>query len=238
MKPTVLYFYCKHGCPEQDNFPAVARTLLAQILKHDPDLVPYFYQNCCESGETVLESRATIEKLLKTGLDSCKSAYIIIDGLDECGRENRKEIAQYFRNAVADLPTSEPDRLRCLFVSQDDAYSKHDFSGIPSIKIKVEDNKKDIESYCLAESEKLTSDSRYSYHLARERASEIAKIVANSSSGNNPSLPVDIVDLLTFAIGMFLLAKLIWMEIFGQTSIAGLEEELEPDVFPTQISVA
>ena len=38
--------------------------------------------------------------------------------------------------------------------------------------------------------------------------------------------------------GMFLLAKLIWMNLFGQTSISGLEEELEPDIFPTEVNVA
>lgn len=43
---------------------------------------------------------------------------------------------------------------------------------------------------------------------------------------------------LTLVIGMFLLARLIWIEIFGQTSIAGLEEELKPDVFPKEVSVA
>lgn len=180
IKPIVLYFYCKHGYPEQDNFPAVARTVLAQILEQDGDLLPHFYQRCCESGEAVLETRTTIEELLKMGLDSCKSAYIVIDGLDECGRENRKEITQWFRNVVTDLPTSEPDRLRCLFVSQDDAFSKHDFSGLPSIKVRVEDNEQDIESYCRTQADTLTLDP---YNLARERATVIGKTVAVSSSG-------------------------------------------------------
>ncbi|KAF2267625.1 putative zinc finger protein [Lojkania enalia] len=215
--PTVLYFYCNHKNPERDNFRAVTRTILAQLLKQDKDLLAYFYGKCCESGETVLESRSTIETLLKTGLDNCKSAYIVIDGLDECGRDERKEITQWFRKLVEDLPTTEPERLRCLFVSQDDGFGRKDFSGLASIKIKPENNKPDIECYCRIEAEKLTL---HPFYLAHERAVAIANTVSNSTEG------------------MFLLAKLVWMNIFGQTSIAGLEEELEPDVFPTEINAA
>ncbi|KAF2647502.1 hypothetical protein K491DRAFT_699595 [Lophiostoma macrostomum CBS 122681] len=215
--PTVVYFYCRHKDPERDNFRAIARTILSQLLTQDRDLLAYFYRKCCESGEPVLESRSTIESLLKEAFENCKCAYIVIDGLDECSREDRKDIAQWFRALIEDLPTSEPDRLRCLFVSQDDGFARKDLSGLAKIKIEIEDNKTDIESYCISQAEKLTLPP---YHLARERASAIAKIVTDSISG------------------MFLLATLIWHEILGQTSIAGLEEELEPDVFPKEVSIA
>jgi hypothetical protein len=178
--PTVLYFYCRHKNAEQDNFHSVARTILSQLLRQDRDLLAYFYEKCCESGETVLESRTTIESLAKAGFENCKSAYIIIDGLDECGREDRKEITYWFRSLVESLPTSEPDRLRCLFLSQDDGFARKDCSGLASIEIEVGDNKADIESYCLSQAEKLVLPP---YNLANERASAIANTVAGSSSG-------------------------------------------------------
>ena len=164
-----------------------------------------------------------------------KCGYIIIDGLDECSRDDRKEIVQWFRSLVEDLPTSEPDRLRCLFVSQDDGFGRKDFSGIASIRIEAEDNRGDIESYCVTQAERLTLSP---YHLARERATSIAKTVTDSSSGKYARHSFSRLCLISQITGMFLLATLIWREIFSQTSIAGLEEELEPDVFPKEVSVA
>ena len=67
-----------------------------------------------------------------------------------------------------------------MFISQDDGFARKDFSGLASIKIEPDDNKADIESYCLARSEQLTMQP---YYLARERATVIAKTVASSSLG-------------------------------------------------------
>jgi hypothetical protein len=91
--PTVLFFYCKHKNSEQDNFLALARSLLVQLLKQDKGLLPYFYEKCCDSGETILKSEALVEELMLFALKNCKSAYIIIDGIDECPREERKHVA-------------------------------------------------------------------------------------------------------------------------------------------------
>jgi hypothetical protein len=94
----------------------------------------YFYKKCYSSTETELTSPYLIEELLNFAFKKCKSAYIVLDGLDECAREERKKITQWFRKLVEDLPTSEPERLRCLFVSRDDGVARKDFSGIVSIK--------------------------------------------------------------------------------------------------------
>ncbi|KAF2178004.1 putative zinc finger protein [Zopfia rhizophila CBS 207.26] len=214
--PTVLFFYCKHKKSERDNFLALARSLLAQLLKQDKGLLLYFYQKCCDSGEAALDSPALVDELLTFAFQNCKSAYIILDGLDECAREERKKIVQWFRRLVEDLPTSEPERFRCLFVSQDDGVARKDFSGLTSIKIRIEDNKHDIDEYCRVKAENLKGELK----LTEEKVNTIASTVANSIEG------------------MFLLAKLIWINLSGQTSIRGLEEELKPQVFPTEINKA
>ncbi|KAI0550332.1 putative zinc finger protein [Xylaria curta] len=215
--PTVLFFYCKHDNTERDNFVALGRSLLSQFLKQDNGLLPSFYQKSCRSGEAVLTSPALIEELLSLAFANCKSAYIILDGLDECPRDQRKYISQWFRKLIDDLPTNEPEKVRCLFVSQDDGHARKDFAGVTSIKIKPEDNKCDIEEYSRKESNKLRENCPC---LSDEKASMIANAVANCAEG------------------LFLLAKLIWINLSGHTSIARLEEELEPGVFPKKINDA
>lgn len=178
-KPTVLYFYCKQDNSERNNFVALGRSLLAQFLMQDNGLLPTFYQKSCRSGEATLTSPALVQELLTLAFGNCKSAYIILDGLDECPRDQRKTITQWFRKLVEDLPNSEPERLRCLFVSQDDGVARKDFAGLTSIKVGVEDNKNDIEKYCQSNACKL----KESFLLTDERASAIATTVATSVKG-------------------------------------------------------
>jgi len=99
------------------------------------------------SGETVLTSSKLAKELLETVFKSCKKTYVILDGLDECNRDERKEISTWFCQLMDGLPREDMDAIRCLFVSQDDGYARKDFSMLPSIKLTATDNKCDIEAY-------------------------------------------------------------------------------------------
>jgi hypothetical protein len=175
----VLFFYCKDNDSDRNNFPALARSLLAQFLKQDRGLLLYFYQKCYSSGQTVLTSPYLIEDLLNLAFKNCKSAYIVLDGLDECAKDERKKITQWFRKLVEDLPTSEPERLRCLFVSQNGGVARNDFFGIASIEITAKDNKHDIDEYSRMEADKL----KKKFQLLEDRATTIASTVADSVGG-------------------------------------------------------
>ncbi|KAK2606195.1 hypothetical protein QQS21_003366 [Conoideocrella luteorostrata] len=214
--PTVLFFYCRYDNPEKDNFGALARSLLAQLLKHDQGLLPYFYEKCCSNGEALLTSQTLIEDLLRLAFAHCKCAYIIIDGLDECSRDARKDISKWLRNLVENLPACSPDRLRCLFISQDDGIARKDFLDLTSIKLDAEDTTKDIEVYSRIEADKV----KEKFQLSDERTSAIAATVTNSGGG------------------MFLFVKLVWSNLLGQTSVSSLEEELEDHNFPKGIDDA
>lgn len=178
--PIVLFYYFKHGDPDRDNFVSLRRSLLAQFLRHDNELLPTLYEKSCRDVEATLTSSTLIEELLNLAFDNCKSVYIILDGLDECPRDQRKFIAQWFRNLVENLPSDAPDRLRCLFVSQDDGAARKDFAGLASVKIEAEDNQSDIEQYSRIEADKLH---RQHPDLAEEKLNWIASTVADSAKG-------------------------------------------------------
>ncbi|KAI4598575.1 hypothetical protein KJ359_002988 [Pestalotiopsis sp. 9143b] len=178
--PTVLYFYCKHDDPERNNFVALGRSLLSQFLSHDNELLPTFYQKFCRSGDAALSSPGMVEELLTLAFGNCKSAYIILDGLDECPRDQRKIITQWFRHLIENLSNSEPERLRCLFVSQDDGFARKDFAGLANVKIRAEDSQQDIEKYCQVEAENLLASHP---SLTKEKVDWIARSVAHSVEG-------------------------------------------------------
>ena len=178
-KPTVLFFYCKQGNNDRNNFTSIARSFLAQILQQDRELLNYFFQECSESGVPVLSDPDLMEKLLNTAFANSNGAYVIIDGLDECPRDERKNISKWFRNIVESLPPSEPERIRCLFVSQDDGVARKDFGGLAALKITEEDNKQDITEYSRVEAEKL----KETLPLTDERVAQIAAIVIDAVRG-------------------------------------------------------
>ncbi|KAJ5608405.1 hypothetical protein N7537_005024 [Penicillium hordei] len=215
-KPTVLFFYCKHGDPERNSFLALARSLLAQILERDQNLLLYFYQECCDSKEAVLTSSEKVTKLLEFAFKNCKIAYIIIDGVDECERDQRKSIAQWFRTLVESLPITEPWRLRCLFTSQNDSLACKNFDEIASLTIGPDDIKNDLQGFCRREADQL----RASLYISEDMTDSIAAMVAQQAGG------------------MFLLAKLIWLNLSAQTTIVGQEQELDPNIFPSGVNDA
>lgn len=158
--PSVLFFYCKDGDLDRNNFVSIARTLLAQLLQQDDDLLGYLYEKSCKSGQSCLQSYELAGELLKFALDTCPSIYIVLDGIDECAtRDERKVIVNWFREYVENLPPQDsngagPDRVHCMFVSQVDSGRK-DFNGLANITVGVETNGDDIEEYSRVEIDKL-----------------------------------------------------------------------------------
>ncbi|KAF5593766.1 zinc finger C2H2-type integrase DNA-binding protein [Fusarium subglutinans] len=213
-RPHVLFFYCKQNVPEHNTFLAIARSFILQLLNQDKSLLLYLYRKHCDSNEAVLSSIPLAQEMLNFLLSSCKNAYIIIDGLDECEREERKAMTQWFRHLVESLSEKAPDRLRCLFVSQDDRIGEKDLRGLAKITIEPQENKKDLLAYCRVQAEEL----RCKFEFSEEEASRIAVAVADSVKG------------------IFLLAKLIWINLISQITLAEVEEQVSE--FPPEINQA
>lgn len=109
----------------------------------------YLYAKSAEGDplSTVSDAQDLLQTAFQTR-DSKERLYIIIDGLDEWDRDNRKDIAEWFQKVVMDVPPAEFGSIRCLFVSQDDGAARKDLSACSRIKLTVADNKQDIEAYC------------------------------------------------------------------------------------------
>lgn len=180
-KPHVLFFYCKQNVPEHNTFLAIARSFILQLLNQDRSLLLYLHRKHCDSNEAVLSSIPLIQEILKFLLSSCKSAYIIIDGLDECERQERKIITRWFRHLIESLPEHAPDRLRCLYISQDDRIGVKDLQGLAKIIIEPRDNKQDVIVYSRVQAEELGRK----FEFSEDESSRIAVAVADSAKGMN-----------------------------------------------------
>jgi hypothetical protein len=140
----------------------------------------YLYERCCTQGEDFLNSTPLAIELLSMAFENCQNAYIILDGLDECSRDQRKTIVKWFRDLIENLPATRPERLRCIFISQDDGFARKDFAGLASLQLRLEDTQQDIDTYCQVEARKLPEH----FHLSKEEVQKIATTVAKSVKGN------------------------------------------------------
>lgn len=174
--PTLLFFYCKSRDNSRDDFISIARSFLSELLRcHHDVLAPFIYDKFSKSSEAVLSKVQDIEELLRVSLLNCAKVYIVIDGIDECGRDQRKRITSWFRDIVENLEPPRLDRIRCLFVSQDDGVARKDFDGITTLKIKSADVENDIEQYSLYEAAQIQSVFQLSDDIRANIASTIKK---------------------------------------------------------------
>ncbi|KAI0022836.1 hypothetical protein F4780DRAFT_769516 [Xylariomycetidae sp. FL0641] len=215
--PVVLFFYCRSGDRERDNFGSIGRSFLSQLLRSNKDiLMPLYYDKFASSTEAVLETHTLIESMLEVALLNCPSVYIVLDGIDECTRTERKKISQWFRCVVENLPPAHPERVRCLFISQDDGVARKDFGGITTFKMEEKHNRRDIEAYSTAAAEEIQSQLDISDDMKNR-----VQLRMQDAAG-----------------GMFLLARLIFEDLRGSPTVLDLEEQLEDDQLPRELNDA
>lgn len=180
--PTLLFFYCKSRDNSRNDLVSIARSFLSELLRcHHNILSPFFYDKFSKSSEAVLSRVEDIEELLRISLLNCDKVYIIIDGIDECGRNERKRITSWFRDIVENLEPPHLDRIRCLFVSQDDGIARKDFDGITTLKIKPADVENDIERYSLHEAGQIQS----MFQLSDAMRASIVSKMRESANGRH-----------------------------------------------------
>lgn len=229
---TVVFFYCKHGEETRNSFVSVVRSILAQILAQNPHLLPYFYEKASISSDATLGSSTVAKEMIKTALNSCEKTYVIIDGLDECARDERKAIAASFRAIVEGLPPIEKGSVRCLFVSQDDGIARDDFRNLPNINIKDE-NRGDLGEFADVWHQRIEGK----FGKLESKNHQISKIITARAQGKQKRNLAMSTFYQTFliAIGMFIFAELFAKYLEDQFTREDLLIELDPVKLPVNL---
>ena len=174
----MAFFYFGHGDPERDKFVPMATAILSQLLTQDPSLLLHVEKISTSSGQAVLSSRSLAKELLETALKSRKT-YVILDGIDECTRDDRKDVCTWFRSFADSLPTAKQDEIRCLFVSQDDGFARKDLAMLPTLGITEKETREDISEYALHWQKRIEER----FGSLQDLGLAIAKIVPERSQG-------------------------------------------------------
>ena len=173
---SAIYFYCKHLDEQRNTFIALARAVLAQLLNQNKDLVSYLYDKYVESGSISLVSAQLSRELLDTALKSLTKVYIIIDGLDECQRNERKSILSFFTSIIE---STQPGFLRGLFVSQDEDDIRQSLQRASLVRLTEDDNRQDIQIFAGWWAERI----RQKFDLSQEHGWYIRNVVCDGAEG-------------------------------------------------------
>ena len=192
----VAYFFCDTKDQSKRTMLSVLRTWIWQLLILRPDLEdnltdPYW------KGEA--SSKSNLSRVLIDHLEKTDSCWIILDGLDECYMDDRKELLE--------LCGQISGHCKILIASRDEADIRLGIKeavgsvGFAHTRITEKDNEKDIHSYLRNKVKYLTvGDDDLKIRITKEL-----------SSG---------------ADGMFLWVRLMLEHLNRQRSIAGIEKAL------------
>lgn len=158
----------------------MARGILSQLLHQDNGILPFLYEKASASGEATLSTTGLAQELLEVALKNCSNrVYIILDGINECKRQEREEIVLWFRHIVESLPPSAVEGIRCLFISQDDSYASESLSDIPMLKLNKAHNERDIRTYSTICSHRIQKK----FGLSDEKREHLVKVIVERAEG-------------------------------------------------------
>jgi len=176
----VVYFYCKHNQPEKRTLNSIVRALLTQLVKVDDDLLAYIYDECASVDETKLESTRTVEELLGLALASQNTTFVVLDGLDECGRDEETEIINWFQSIILQSNSHGPAGvIRLLCISQRNGNLDRLLAKAPSVSLENEEHQGDIEVYAAQIAGKI----RENFDITTLEERNIAQNVAKTAAG-------------------------------------------------------
>jgi hypothetical protein len=177
----VAFFYCRHKDSDRSTFLSVSRGLLSQFLSYDNDLLAYLYEKASSSGHSTLSTDVLARELLGVCIKNFEKLYVIIDGLDECERDERKQIITFLEDTWTSLPPKDVDSLRCLFLSQDDNVARKDHANMSSFKMNETHTKQDINAYCAVRSVEIGAK----FHLSTDQQYDVQNILVTKAEGKN-----------------------------------------------------
>jgi hypothetical protein len=115
----VLYYLCSYGLGRSEKNPCglTFRSLIAQLLRKHPDLLPYIYDNYTRVG--AIPSLAKARELFKNLLDFSERVFLVLDGIDEFEGPDQKQILQELSTLAAQTRNPSLPNIKILVCSRE-----------------------------------------------------------------------------------------------------------------------
>lgn len=120
---------------------AVARTLVAQALQQNSDMVPHLFAARSDNGEVRLTSISTVLALLHDSLSPFETVSIVIDALDEC------DDSVGLITALMELCAKDNLKIKLTVFSRDTGGIERKLQSAVNVAVTPKDLEADLKSY-------------------------------------------------------------------------------------------
>ncbi|KAL7270606.1 hypothetical protein RUND412_006680 [Rhizina undulata] len=154
----VTYFYCRNGEKDRQDPVSILNTLVKQLslIASPKGPLPQSVVSIFKGHESKYEKLplSASQKLIASLAESFAQTIIVIDALDECDKESRKQIL----NSLDIIRKSSTGVIKFFVTSRpaDDIELK--LEGVPNVYIHSSDNSGDIAAFVKAEVDKCVSE--------------------------------------------------------------------------------
>ncbi|OBR15108.1 Zinc finger protein [Colletotrichum higginsianum IMI 349063] len=188
---SVAYFYFKHGNSEKNNHDSFLRAVLTQLISQDTATSQEFFQKLSSQADVNIRSRESLQTLTKSALEEYRVSFLVLDGLDECDREQAEVTVKWLLSLLNDDRYIHKSSLRILFSGQRDGLLDVLLCAYPTICLESSEHTADIEKYCfqhfvfgfdkITRYERITASIYESEHESeRETAQKIIALVVTA----------------------------------------------------------
>ncbi|KAL3293731.1 Zinc finger protein [Colletotrichum asianum] len=213
---SVSYFYFKHGDDERNSHESFLRAILTQLISQNMMSSQEFFEDFAKQNEVSIRSRESLETLTQRALEEYRVSFLILDGLDECEREQARRTVEWLLALRRLDKYVGKTSLRIIFSGQRDGLLDDVLSEFPNIRLESTKHNADIERYSL----QYASKRQKRFRLNKDLETHIASLVTKGAQG------------------MFLYARVVLDYLFRQVSLKELKNALGPDVFPSKLETA
>lgn len=157
---TTSFFYCREDdLNESGKCMSLYKSLLKQLVTQNRDLLPVYYEKQLK-GPDILNNETTARTLLELCFEVNMSHFIVVDGLDEFGKEDRASAIKFISQIVdkSDTKSNITGKIRVLFVSQDLKDMRKLLPSAEILDIVPEDVEDDIKTFVNQKSKDLADN--------------------------------------------------------------------------------
>jgi hypothetical protein len=133
----------------------------------------YVLNQASTCNDRPLRTLKRSQEILETCIKNLKSAYTVIDGIDECSSADKKLIATFFKTSINSFQ-DDGIGIRCIFCCQSDEDTARLFRGIRALDTVGDGLHKDIMNFCKNESEVIKQKFKLSNVETEENANKVS----------------------------------------------------------------
>lgn len=180
----MLYCLCSYGFgqSEKNACSLTFRSLIAQLLRKQPALLPYIYEHYVRAR--TIPSLVKVKELLKALLKTSERIYLILDGLDELQGDDQKQVLTELGSLAIPERYERSINIKVLICSRESKEISRKLARSPHVSLSEEEAcvQKDISTYTRHNLEELRG--RFCNNVVDALEQEIVEKARGERSGS------------------------------------------------------